>query len=270
MATVLIAAVFIVVGQHGGRRALRRHRPAGPAAVDSQERGREHRCEFRLRALTEVFYGTGQASRTSDGMGVARGRVAAVAAARALVVALAACSENTGDRAPRRTRSPADRPAPSRPTPRTRRVRRRRSRAPKKGGTLAIIREIDYRAPGPAADVLVRRLMAVPQCSLRTLTTFKDDGNGQADPGRRPGRPTPARTSTATARVWEFTIKKGVKFEDGRDHRQGDRVRHRPLVRPRPRPAAPPTSRSGWPTAGEFDSVYKGHSRRTRRRCRRA
>ena len=65
----------------------------------------------------------------------------------------------------------------------------------------------------------------------RFLTTWKDDGNGNltlvGDLATTPGS-----NVNGDCTVWEYTIKDGLKFEDGpTDHLEGHRLRHRPVVR---------------------------------------
>ncbi|WFE94671.1 ABC transporter substrate-binding protein [Micromonospora sp. WMMD987] len=138
---------------------------------------------------------------------------AAVAAggAIALVVALAACSENTGEGTtvdtgrqqtgviatdPRDSQGPAAEVAGA-----------------AKGGTFTVIRETPISHLDPQRTYSFAGLMANPLFA-RYLTTWKDDGKGGlvlvGDLAQTPGN-----NVNSDCRVWEFTIKDGVKFEDG-------------------------------------------------------
>ncbi len=141
-----------------------------------------------------------------------RPRVAAAAgSAFALLVALGACSENTGSGAgvdTNRTQTgviatdPKDSlgPAPE-------------VAGATRGGTFTVIRETRISHLDPQRTYSFAGLMAGPLYS-RYLTTWRDDGNGKlvlvGDLAETPGK-----NVNNDCKVWEFKIKDGVKFEDG-------------------------------------------------------
>ncbi|MFY1680563.1 ABC transporter substrate-binding protein [Micromonospora sp. WMMD730] len=136
---------------------------------------------------------------------------AAVGGAIALVVALGACSENTGEGTTVDTdrqqtgviaTDPKDSQGPAAEVD-----------GATRGGTLTIIRETPISHLDPQRTYSFAGLMANPLFA-RYLTTWKDDGNGGlvlvGDLAQNPGN-----NVNSDCRVWEFTIKDGVKFEDG-------------------------------------------------------
>ncbi|MEV4199065.1 ABC transporter substrate-binding protein [Micromonospora globbae] len=142
-----------------------------------------------------------------------RPRVAAAAGgAIALVVALGACSENTGegttvDTNRTQTGVIATDPKDSQgPAPEV--------EGAQKGGTFTIIRETPISHLDPQRTYSFAGLMASPLFA-RYLTTWKDDGKGGlvlvGDLAETPGT-----NVNNDCKVWEFKIKDGVKFEDGR------------------------------------------------------
>ena len=191
--------------------------------------------------------------------------VTAAGGALALAVALGACSENTG----RQRRRPRHRPGPHR------RHRHRPEGLDGPGGGGAGRdqgRHVQHPAgeqdlpPGPAAGLLVRRpdrhASSTPVRSPPSRTTARATSPWSATSPRRP-----ARTSTSDCKVWEFKIKDGVKFEDGR-RSPARRSRTASPARSTPTsPAAPPTCRSGWPTPPS--STPPGTSPRAPTPCRR-
>ncbi|NHO83782.1 MULTISPECIES: ABC transporter substrate-binding protein [unclassified Micromonospora] len=143
-----------------------------------------------------------------------RARLAtAVGGAMALVVALSACSKNTGDNGdtadtnkPRSgaiATDPKDSLGPAAEVP-----------GAAKGGTFYILRESKISHLDPQRVYSFAGLMG-SQLYARFLTTFKDDGKGNVtlvgDLAETPGK-----NVNNDCKVWEFTIKEGVKFEDGR------------------------------------------------------
>ena len=82
-----------------------------------------------------------------------------------------------------------------------------------KGGTITIIRESKISHLDPQRVYSFAGLMNAPLYS-RFLTTWKDDGNGQltlvGDLATTPGT-----NVNGDCTVWEYTIKDGLKFEDG-------------------------------------------------------
>ncbi|MFD1325015.1 ABC transporter substrate-binding protein [Micromonospora sonneratiae] len=84
----------------------------------------------------------------------------------------------------------------------------------KKGGTFTIIRETKISHLDPQRVYSFAGLMNAPLYS-RYLTTWKDDGKGKltlvGDLAETPGT-----NVNKDCKVWEFKIKDGVKFEDGR------------------------------------------------------
>jgi peptide/nickel transport system substrate-binding protein len=83
-----------------------------------------------------------------------------------------------------------------------------------KGGTFTAIRETKVAHLDPQRTYSFVGLMNAPLCS-RYLTTWKDDGKGKptlvGDLAETPGT-----NVNNDCKVWEFRIKDGVKFEDGR------------------------------------------------------
>jgi peptide/nickel transport system substrate-binding protein len=83
-----------------------------------------------------------------------------------------------------------------------------------KGGTLTILRETKISHMDPQRVYSFAGLMAAPLYA-RYLTTWKDDGKGNltlvGDLAETPGT-----NVNGDCKVWEFKIKDGVKFEDGR------------------------------------------------------
>ncbi|MFF5217277.1 ABC transporter substrate-binding protein [Micromonospora sp. NPDC000442] len=142
-----------------------------------------------------------------------RPRVAfAASGAVALVAALSACPANTGgnpavDSGRQPTGVLATDPKDSTgPAPEVAGARR--------GGTFTVLRETPLSHLDPQRTYSFAGLMAVPLIA-RSLTTWKDDGAGNlmlvGDLAETPGRDV-----NDDCRVWEFTVKDGVRFEDGR------------------------------------------------------
>jgi peptide/nickel transport system substrate-binding protein len=137
----------------------------------------------------------------------------AAGGALALVAGLGACSENTGqnddavDTTTPRTGAIATDPAESRGPA---------AEVPgaTKGGTVYILRENKISHLDPQRTYSFAGLMG-SQLFARTVTAFKDDGKGGVtlvgDLAETPGT-----NVNGDCKVWEFKIKDGVKFEDGR------------------------------------------------------
>ncbi|AVT36788.1 ABC transporter substrate-binding protein [Plantactinospora sp. BB1] len=152
-----------------------------------------------------------------------RPRLAVAATSAALVLAtsaLAACSENTGENGdsdngggkqftssiatdPKDSQGPAAEVSGAKP-----------------GGTLKLIQEEDFEHLDPQRTYTFFG-MSIQQMFLRTLTVFKEDGNGNVllvgdlatDPGKDVNK---------DCKTWEYTLKEGVKFEDGTPIRAAD------------------------------------------------
>jgi peptide/nickel transport system substrate-binding protein len=145
-----------------------------------------------------------------------RPRLAVAATSTALVVAasaLAACTENTGetnnsDNGGNRqftssiATDPKDSQGPAAEVPGARR-----------GGTLKLITEADFEHLDPQRTYTFAA-MSLQQMFLRTLTVFKEDGQGNVmlvgdlatDTGRDVNK---------DCKTWEYTLKEGLRFEDG-------------------------------------------------------
>ena len=138
---------------------------------------------------------------------------AGVAASGAIVLmmSLAACTKNTGEGTEvdvNRTQTgviatdPKDSMGPAPEVP-----------GATKGGDFHIIRQTRIVHLDPQRTYSFVGLMNAPLYS-RYLTTWKDDGNGNltlvGDLATTPGR-----NVNNDCKVWEFTIKDGLKFEDG-------------------------------------------------------
>jgi peptide/nickel transport system substrate-binding protein len=143
-----------------------------------------------------------------------RGRAAATASGvLAVVLVLGACSKNTGqdddDKANtdrKSTGSIATDPKDSLgPAPAV--------KGATKGGTFSVLRETAISHLDPQRIYSFAGLMNA-QLYTRTLTAFKDEGKGDVtlvgDLATTPGKDV-----NKDCKVWEFTIKDGVKFEDG-------------------------------------------------------
>ncbi|GAA3770100.1 ABC transporter substrate-binding protein [Micromonospora maritima] len=136
---------------------------------------------------------------------------AAVGGAIALIVGLGACSENTGEG----TKVDANRQQTGviATDPKESQGPAAEVEGAAKGGTFTIIRETPISHLDPQRTYSFAGLMANPLFS-RYLTTWKDDGKGGlvlvGDLAETPGK-----NVNNDCKVWEFTIKDGVKFEDG-------------------------------------------------------
>jgi peptide/nickel transport system substrate-binding protein len=135
-----------------------------------------------------------------------------VAAALALVLVAGACSETTDDGPSadqQRTATgviatdPKDSLGPAPEVP-----------GAAKGGTFTVIRETKISHLDPQRVYSFAGLMNAPLYA-RTLTAWKDDGKGKltlvGDLAQTPGT-----NVNNDCKVWEFKVKDGVKFEDGR------------------------------------------------------
>ena len=87
-----------------------------------------------------------------------------------------------------------------------------------KGGTLYYLTEHPRRAPRPAADLHRPRHPNLNRTVYRSLVSFPTPRTADEAATRRcpTSPPTPA-PPTRTARPWKFTLKDGVKWEDGKD-----------------------------------------------------
>ncbi|MFD2767392.1 ABC transporter substrate-binding protein [Micromonospora eburnea] len=138
--------------------------------------------------------------------------VAAAGSAFAVALALGACSKNTGtktdvDTERKTTGVIATDPKDSLgPAPEV--------SGATKGGTLTILRETQISHLDPQRVYSFAGLMGAPLYA-RYLTTWKDDGKGSltlvGDLAETPGK-----NVNNDCKVWEFKIKDGLKFEDGR------------------------------------------------------
>jgi len=90
----------------------------------------------------------------------------------------------------------------------------------KKGGTAYILRRNDFSHLDPARQYSVTA-MALGQLYYRTLTTFKEVGNNKllliGDLAEDTGKDV-----NKDCKTWEYTIKKGVKYEDGTEVKAAD------------------------------------------------
>ena len=138
--------------------------------------------------------------------------VAAVGAV-AMVAAMGACSKNTGtsgtsNKDLSRTNTgviATDAKDSQGPAPEVAGAR--------KGGTLRIIREADYTFIDPQKNYTLPAT-ALGQLIYRTLTAFREDGKGKltlvGDLATNPGEDV-----NKDCKTWKYTLKDGVKFEDG-------------------------------------------------------
>jgi peptide/nickel transport system substrate-binding protein len=138
--------------------------------------------------------------------------VAAVGAV-AMVAAMGACSKNTGtsggnNKDLSRTNTgviATDAKDSQGPAPEVAGAR--------KGGTLRIIREADYTFIDPQRNYTLPAT-ALGQLIYRTLTAFREDGKGKltlvGDLATNPGEDV-----NKDCKTWKYTLKDGLKFEDG-------------------------------------------------------
>ncbi|MGA8115640.1 MAG: ABC transporter substrate-binding protein [Actinocatenispora sp.] len=141
-----------------------------------------------------------------------RPRVAiAAAGAVAIVAALGACSKNTGDDGTAQsdikhqeggigTAADSKGPAPA-------------VKGAKKGGTINLIQEKDFEHLDPAR-IYVNNAQVFGRLFQRQLTTFVDDDQGNSklvgDLATDPGKDV-----NGDCKVWQYTLKDGLKYEDG-------------------------------------------------------
>jgi peptide/nickel transport system substrate-binding protein len=89
-----------------------------------------------------------------------------------------------------------------------------------RGGTLRILRDGEYDSLDPQRIVTLQAF-ALGHLLFRTLTMFREDGAGSmvllGDLAETPGRDV-----HGDGRVWEFVLKPGVRFEDGREITSAD------------------------------------------------
>ncbi|MGI5145532.1 ABC transporter substrate-binding protein [Plantactinospora sp. CA-294935] len=145
-----------------------------------------------------------------------RPRLAVAATSAALVLAtsaLAACSENTGENGDSDNgggkqftssiaTDPKDSQGPAAEVP-----------GAQSGGVLKVIQEADFEHLDPQRSYTFAA-MSIQQMFVRTLTVFKDDGKGKVllvgDLATDAGKDV-----NSDCKTWEYTLKDGVKFEDG-------------------------------------------------------
>ncbi|MFC7548190.1 ABC transporter substrate-binding protein [Plantactinospora sp. GCM10030261] len=135
-------------------------------------------------------------------------------------VALGGCSKNTGegggaeeDRADQQTSAIATDPKDSQgPAPEV--------EGAKRGGVLRLITEQDFEHIDPQRTYTVQP-MSVQHLLVRTLTQFREDGKGKltliGDLAETPGKDV-----NGDCKTWEYTLKKGVKYEDGSEVKASD------------------------------------------------
>jgi peptide/nickel transport system substrate-binding protein len=126
----------------------------------------------------------------------------------------------------------------------------------KKGGTLHLLEETDFNHLDPQRTYNFDA-MAIEQMFLRTMTVFKENGTGKltlvgdiaADTGK---------DLNGDCKNWEYKLKKGVKFEDGREVTAKDVAYG--IARSFEQDISDgPTYLQSWLANNEsFDSVYKG------------
>ncbi|MEU3453199.1 ABC transporter substrate-binding protein [Micromonospora sp. NPDC006766] len=133
--------------------------------------------------------------------------------------ALGGCSKNTGDggsddeKVQQQTSAIATDPKDSQgPAPEV--------PGAKRGGTLKLMLETDYEHLDPQRTYTVQA-MATEHLLVRTLTQFREDGKGKltlvGDLAETPGKDV-----NGDCKTWEFTLKKGVKYEDGTEVKAAD------------------------------------------------
>jgi peptide/nickel transport system substrate-binding protein len=145
-----------------------------------------------------------------------RPRLAVAATSTALVLAasaLAACTENTGEIDDSDSggnqqftssiaTDPKDSQGPAAEVP-----------GAQRGGTLKLITEADFEHLDPQRTYTFNA-MSIQQMFVRTLTVFKEDGKGNVllvgDLATDAGKDV-----NSDCKTWEYTLKEGLKFEDG-------------------------------------------------------
>jgi peptide/nickel transport system substrate-binding protein len=151
-----------------------------------------------------------------------RQRRAVAATGIALVLAAAAmsaCSKNTGEegaeneKAQKQTSAIATDPKDSQGPA-------KEVEGAKKGGTLKLITEADFEHLDPQRTYTVQA-MSVEHLLTRGLTQFREDGEGKltliGDLAETPGKDV-----NGDCKTWEYTLKKGVKYEDGTEVKAAD------------------------------------------------
>ncbi|MEU3463267.1 ABC transporter substrate-binding protein [Streptomyces sp. NPDC006733] len=85
---------------------------------------------------------------------------------------------------------------------------------PAKGGTLTVLSNQDFSHLDPARNWTMPNMDLGIRLLYRTLTTFRSEP-GKAGSEVVPDLATDLGTSTEGGKVWTFTLKKGLKYEDG-------------------------------------------------------
>ena len=127
------------------------------------------------------------------------------------VAAMAGCTENTGNRAAPgrdasvRTQSARivdDATGPAAPIPDA-----------KPGGTITVLYLADFEHLDPAQNYVTHQQVTA-NMFLRTLTAFREQGDGTFD--LVGDLATNTGVTTDGGQTWTYTLRDGVKFEDGR------------------------------------------------------
>ncbi|MEE6257028.1 ABC transporter substrate-binding protein [Plantactinospora sonchi] len=152
-----------------------------------------------------------------------RPRLAVAATSTALVLAasaLTACSENTGDTDDSDNGGGRQFTSSIATDPKDSQGPAAEVAGAQRGGTLRVIQEEDFEHLDPQRTYTFFG-MSIQQMFLRTLTVFREDGNGKVllvgdlatDAGKDVNK---------DCKTWEYTLKEGVKFEDGTPIRAAD------------------------------------------------
>lgn len=174
--------------------------------------------------------------------------------ALALMVALGACGKTAEDDAGKQDSAktegviatdPKDSQGPAPAVP-----------GAKRGGTLRIIKADDFEHLDPQRNYTLIAT-AVGHLVYRTLTMFRDDGNGKltlvGDLAENPGEDV-----NKDCKTWKFTLKQGIKFEDGTPVRASD-VAHGIARSFDPDLADGAVYIQAWLAgSGDYNAVYKG------------